>query len=68
MRAHLAQVDDLLDLQHEGGDIKDKSQSSMYLDWKLQKIHLIYIDYVGTWGRDMNGKFSGEQKIGHEEI
>lgn len=40
----------------------------MELGLGLQRTHSIYIEHVWVWGRDMNGEFSGKQKIGHEEV
>lgn len=69
MSVQLAQVGRLLDLLCERGEIKDTSQHSTFYnqvgDFRKQSI---YIEYVGVWGRDMNSKFSDEQKIEHQEI
>lgn len=69
MSVQLAQVDGLLDLLCQRGEIKDTSQCSTFYNQvgEFGK-QLIYIENVGLWDRDMNCKFSDEQKIEHQEI
>lgn len=69
MSVQLAQVGGLLDLLCESREIKDNSQhSTFYNQVGDYRKHSIYIEYVGLWGKDLNCKFSDEQKIEYQEI